>query len=133
MSNQNSREQAPIVGGSSLVVIFAVLCLTVFALLGLSTVRADKRLAGINVKAVTDYYSAEFEAEEILAKLRGGEIPEGVTLTENNVYTYSVKVSETQMLCVEVAFEEKEWNILRWQTVSTTEWSESDGLAVWKG
>ena len=64
MSNQNSREQAPIVGGSSLVVIFAVLCLTVFALLGLSTVRADKRLADINVKAVTDYYSAEFEAEE---------------------------------------------------------------------
>ena len=133
MSNQNSREQAPIVGGRSLVVIFAVLCLTVFALLGLSTVRADKRLADINVKAVTDYYSAEFEAEEILAKLRGGEIPEGVTLAENNVYTYSVKVSETQMLCVEVAFEEKEWNILRWQTVSTTEWSESDGLAVWKG
>ena len=113
--------------------IFAVLCLTVFALLGLSTVRADKRLADVNLKAVTDYYSAEYEAEEILAKLRSGEIPEGVSVKENNVFYYSCKVSETQILCVEVAFEEKEWNILRWQTVSTTEWSESDGLAVWKG
>lgn len=132
MSRQNSREQAPIVGGSSLVVIFAVLCLTVFALLGLSTVRADERLADINVKAVTDYYAAEFEAETIFAKLRSGEIPEGV-LKENNVFSYSCKVSETQVLCVEVAFEENEWNILRWQTVSTTEWSESDGLSVWEG
>lgn len=132
MSRQNSSEQAPIVGGSSLVVIFAVLCLTVFALLGLSTVRADERLADINVKAVTDYYSAEFEAETIFAKIRSGEIPEGV-LKENNVFSYSCKVSETQVLCVEVAFEENEWNILRWQTVSTTEWSESDGLSVWEG
>ena len=133
MSRQNSHEQAPIVGGSALVVIFAVLCLTVFALLGLSTVRADNRLADVNLKAVTDYYSAEYEAEEILAKLRSGEIPEGVSVKENNVFYYSCKDSETQILCVEVAFEEKEWNILRWQTVSTTEWSESDGLAVWKG
>ena len=133
MSRQNSHEQAPIVGGSSLVVIFAVLCLTVFALLGLSTVRADKRLADVNLKAVTDYYSAEYEAEEILAKLRSGEISEGVSVKENNVFYYSCKVSETQILCVEVAFEEKEWNILRWQTVSTTECSESDGLAVSKG
>lgn len=133
MSRQDSREQAPIVGGSSLVVIFAVLCLTVFALLGLSTVRADKRLADVNLKAVTDYYSAEYEAEEILAELRSGRIPEGVSVKENNVFSYSCKVSETQVLCVEVKFEEKEWNILRWQTVSTTEWSESDGLTVWKG
>ena len=35
----------PAFGGSSLLVIFAVLCLTVFALLSLSTVQAEKRLA----------------------------------------------------------------------------------------
>ena len=35
----------PAVGGSSLLVIFAVLCLTVFALLTLSTAAADSRLS----------------------------------------------------------------------------------------
>lgn len=34
------QERAPVIGGSSLLVIFAVLCLTVFALLGLSTAQA---------------------------------------------------------------------------------------------
>ena len=41
----------PAVGGSSLLVIFAVLCLTVFALLGLSTVQADIRLADASARA----------------------------------------------------------------------------------
>ena len=47
------RFAAPAVGGSSLLVIFAVLCLTVFALLGLSTVRADGRLSDASAKAVS--------------------------------------------------------------------------------
>ena len=55
----------PVVGGSSLLVIFAVLCLTVFTLLALSTVRADNRLSDASVKAVSDYYAADMEAEII--------------------------------------------------------------------
>ena len=43
----NNRKIAPpMVGLSSLLVIFAVLCLTVFAVLSLSTVRADRRRPG---------------------------------------------------------------------------------------
>ena len=48
------RFSPPVVGGSSLLVIFAVLCLTVFALLSLSTVRADVRLSEASVQAVSD-------------------------------------------------------------------------------
>jgi len=49
------REQSavPAVGGSSLLVIFAVLCLTVFALLGLSAVQAYGRLSEASVQAVS--------------------------------------------------------------------------------
>ena len=64
----------PPIGGASLLAAFAVLCLTVFALLSLSTVRADDRLGKATVQAVTDYYAADLEAQTILARLRNGEL-----------------------------------------------------------
>ena len=54
------RFSAPIVGGSSLLVIFAVLCLTVFALLGLSTVQAGGRLSEASAEAVSAYYAGDY-------------------------------------------------------------------------
>ena len=51
--DKQRKFQAPMVGGSSLLVIFAVLCLTVFALLGFSTVQADRRLADASIAAVS--------------------------------------------------------------------------------
>ena len=79
----------PALGGSSLLVAFAVLALTVFALLSLSTVQADVRLADASAQAVTDYYAADCQAQEILARLRNGETVEGVesitpTLTQKD-------------------------------------------------
>ena len=81
--NRN-KQQVPVIGGSSLLVIFAVLCLTVFALLGFSTVQADKRLSDISAEAVSDYYAADCQAEEIFALLRSGQIPDDVS-TDGNV------------------------------------------------
>ena len=108
----------PMVGGSSLLVIFAVLCLTVFTLLALSTVQADSRLSDASVKAVSDYYAADLEAESILAQLRQGNIPDSVAITDN-VYSFSCSISTTQELMVDVLFENDVWTILRWQAVST--------------
>ena len=68
----------PALGGSSLLVVFAVLSLTVFALLSLSTVRADQRLGEASAKAVADYYAADLKAQEILADLREGKQVENV-------------------------------------------------------
>ncbi len=64
------------VGGSSILTIFAVLCFIVFALLSLSTAKADRTLADKTVQATENYYKADLKAEEILAELRGGEIKE---------------------------------------------------------
>lgn len=72
----------PALGGSSLLVAFAVLALTVFALLSLSTVQADVRLADASAQAVSDYYAADCEAQEILARLRSGETVEGLKALE---------------------------------------------------
>ena len=56
--HKKQRLSVPVVGGSSLLVIFAVLCMTVFALLSLSTVLADGRLNQASVEAVSAYYTA---------------------------------------------------------------------------
>ena len=124
--------QAPVVGGSSLLVIFAVLCLTVFALLSLSTVQADSRLSDASAAAVSEYYEADCQAEEILAELRSGQIPEGVSV-KVDTYSYTCPISETQELQVEVRIQENGWEILRWQAVSTAQWNEDETLSLWDG
>lgn len=108
----------PMVGGSSLLIIFAVLCLTIFTLLALSTVKADSRLLDASVIAVSDYYAADLQAEMLLSQLRRGQLPEGVQI-EQNIYSYSCPISDTQTLMVEVRNEKGIWTILRWQAVST--------------
>lgn len=122
----------PMVGVSSLLVIFAVLCLTVFALLSVSTVQADRRLSDASGTAVEGYYAADCMAEEILARLRAGERPEGVR-EENGVYTYACAISQTQVLVVEAAVKGEQYTILRWQAVSTADWQVDDSLPVWGG
>jgi len=130
---KRSKFQSPMVGGSSLLVIFAVLCLTVFALLGFSTVQADKRLADASLKAVTDYYAADCKAETILAQLRSGNVPEGVVQSDDT-YRYSCPVSDTQMLVCHVRVQSPDnWQVLRWQTVSTAQWDEEAFIQVWSG
>jgi len=122
----------PPIGVSSLMVIFSVLCLTVFALLAVSTVQADRRLSETAAEAVEGYYHADYEAEELLARLRCGERPAGVT-EANGVFSYTCPISETQTLVVEVAVEGTNYNILRWQAVSTADWQAGDQLPVWQG
>ena len=39
----------------------------------------------------------EVSTEEIFARIRAGEMPEGVTLN-GNIYSYTCKISETQTL-----------------------------------
>ena len=122
----------PVVGGSSLLVIFGVLCLTVFALLSLSTVQANARLSDIALQSVTDYYAADRQAQELFARLRSGEVPPEVTQHQTR-YTFSCPISQTQALRVEVERRDNGWQVLRWQAVSTAHWQAEEHLAVWDG
>ena len=126
------RFTPPPVGGVSLLVVFAVLCLTVFALLSLSTVQADIRLADASVRAVSEYYAADRQAQEILANLRAGEFLEDVTV-EGDVYHYTCPISETRNLKVEVRLQGSDYTVLRWQAVPAEEWESDDSLELWDG
>ncbi|MCI8436322.1 MAG: hypothetical protein HFF40_01500 [Lawsonibacter sp.] len=133
----------PALGGSSLLVAFAVLALTVFALLSLSTVRADVRLGDAAAAAVKGYYEADVQAQEILARLRNGETPVEVTAHGEDSwhdprftrYTYAVPISDTQELQVEVLVDRTDgsWSVLRWQSVPVGEWEPDTSLTVWDG
>lgn len=120
------------VGISSLLVIFAVLCLTVFALLSVSTVQAQLRLAENTRRAITGYYSADCEAERILACLRSGQRPENVE-QNGDIFTYTCPISDTQALAVCVKCSGAEYTVLRWQTISVSQWDAEDKLPVWNG
>lgn len=122
---------SPAVGGSSLLVIFGVLCLTVFAVLSLSTALSARRLSDANGENVAAYYAADLEAEGIFARLRNGETVPGVR-TDGRVFCYSCPVSQYRTL--EVALEKKEegWTVLRWQLVAQLEHVE-ETLPVWDG
>ena len=122
----------PAVGGTSLLVIFAVLCLTVFSLLSLSTVRADERLSKASAKAVSDYYEADYRAEEILAQIRQGKVPEHVTIRGNR-YTYTCPISENQNLEVSIRLNGADYTIEHWRVESSRNEEIDETLPVWDG
>lgn len=123
----------PLVGGSSLLVIFAVLCLTVFALLTLSTVEAGGRLSQKSAAAVTAYYEADCKAQEVLAKLRSGGEPEGVT-AENGVLRYTIPITEGQELRVLLQRDAVgTYRVLEWKAAASGAWTPDMTLRVWDG
>lgn len=127
------REQfaPPAVGGSSLLAIFAVLCLAVFALLSINAAKAEQRQADAASKAVREYYNADIQAQEVYAQLRSGKILEGVR-EEDGIYAYEIPISEGQILVVRLEKNGETWNILRWEAMPVE--TEPDGsLDVWKG
>lgn len=129
---KNKRFAPPTTGGISLLAVFAVLCLTVFALLSISTVQANKRLSEASAKSVAAYYEADYKAQKIFARIRAGEVPEGVT-TVGGQYTYQCPVSDSQAIEVAVSRTDGQWRILRWELIQTKEWNTNESLNVWDG
>ena len=142
---KRSSFSPPALGGASLLVIFAVLALTIFALLSLSTVQADRRLSEASNEAVQEYYAADCTAQAVLAWLRTGESGAGVpedleistTISEyadhsETVYSYAVPISDSQELQVEVLVAgPNEYEILRWQAVPVGDWELVEGMDLW--
>lgn len=128
---KQERIFAPSVGGASLLVIFGVLCLCIFSLLCLSTVLAEKRMAEASLESAAAYYRADLQAQEVFARLRGGESVSGVQKA-GNVFTYSCEISGNQQLMVQLQKKEDTWQVLRWQAVALSEEAD-EVLPVWDG
>ena len=132
-------------GAVSLVMIFCVLCLAVFAVLTLATADREKNLAQMTAQSAAAYYEADQQAVEIVAALGKGEEPPGDVLVDRMVSTtpegstesvsFTVPVTDELGLEVEVLFHDAEGSleVLRWQTVYTGGWETDDTLELWSG
>lgn len=120
------------VGGASLLVSIFVLCLTVFALLSLTSAQTEQRLSRRAVQTVTDYYQADAWAEELLARLKNGEIPPEITEIDG-IYTYSCPISQHQTLFVAVQPAGEDWRILQWQVQAHLPEGEEEPVELWDG
>ena len=119
-------------GGSSLLVIFAVLVLTVLAVMGISAVTAETRLVQQTGQAIEDYYEADCQAEMVLAALRQGDVPGNVE-ERDGVYWYTCKISQYRNLEAAVSVTDDGFMIRRWQTVAADTWEPDERMQVWDG
>ena len=138
MKKEKHTDGFPNIGLSSLLIIFLIVCLTTFALLGLSTAKSDYTLSEKLASHRTDYYTASSKAEEILAQIdsaleenRSAIISQtAFTINDTTVsvstdadfpiITYKVPMENNQLLSVKIqvtdpAESEHYYKILEWK------------------
>lgn len=135
MNGSDQCRPSPLMGGSSLLVVFSVLCLTVFALLSLSTVQANTRLRLAVEENVENYYRADAQAQTMLAQLRQGIVPSGVEVWKTgNRYAYTCPISDTQEIYVLVRVDSAaDYTVHRWQVRASKQWEAKEHIQVWDG
>jgi len=130
------------IGSASLILIFSVLCLTVFSLLTLSMANREKELSEKLESSVENYYAADSAAVEIaaefLANSKNGKIPSelnGAIISSNGEcrFNYSCTIDDRRSIAVKFEIKDGKINILSWQETNIEEWLPNDNINVWKG
>ncbi len=146
--NQTNQPSTGIhVGSATLVMLFSVLCLTIFAVLSVVTAGNAWTLAEKSADSVTNYYTADGEAvqiyQQILADYDGtlappDSLPTDVTALVETVegeerLSYWVPIDDNQMLWVQLSHTENVLQIVRWQVEAVGTWDADQTLNVWGG
>ena len=139
------------VGGASIIMVFSVLCLTIFAVLTLVSANAESTLAKKSATVISNYYIADENATETLAKVYeivGGEsslqdiraktsqILKDISIKEESgvlYLSYSEKIDDSQNLTVKLSTDGNKVDVLTWKVESTEQWEPDNGLDVWQG
>ena len=135
------------VGGSSILVIFVLLCLTTFATLAMVSATASFRLAQRVIQASEAYYAADARAEEILSEvsrivssaqedeLASMLLEAGVHLGNDSIIRYAVPIDDVLSLEVELELNGQRLRIISWVMRVYYDPDEygTGGLNVWPG
>jgi len=133
------------VGSASIVLVFAVLCLSVFSLITFVVAGNSKALVDSEAQLVKGYYEADMLAERILAEiLKSDIIPEnilgvdiGVTWDmERNadIVQYVCPLSGSEKwLYVKLSMSMGSYEILSWKMSDSSDWAADEGMDVWLG
>ena len=130
------------VGSASIVLVFAVLCLTVFSLITYVVASNDKALVTAEVQLVTGFYEADALSERITAEiLEADYIPasvQGIDIEhywdmymDAEVVEFTTPVSDKKALYVRLAVRGDSHDVLNWRMYDTDEWDFNDRLNVW--
>ena len=139
------------IGSASIVMIFAVLCLTVFAALSFETAGYEQRLAEKSAASVEAYYVADGIAEErylqIYQLLQQQNLDADRLVTElehigvsmeigtaQTKLSYTVPIDDMQELQVTLLwYENKVLQIAQWSAAAAVPWEAEDTIQVWDG
>lgn len=132
------------VGSASIVLVFAVLCLTIFALITYTSARANKALTEVEARTIKEYYEADTLAEHILAEILAMEVMPDIVLgvdingyfdfdTGAEVAEFSCPISDKNELYVKIAMRPDSYDILSWRMRNVGDWQSDDSLNVWTG
>ena len=132
-------------GTVSLIMIFSVLCLTVFAILTLSTSNAEKILAERSASFVKGYYEADSLATEIRAQIidsyaKGAFLKSAadieITYEQEGgitIASYACRVNDVQDLLVKLKLDKSSGSILEWKTGYSQNWEADGTITIWNG
>ncbi|MDD4774448.1 MAG: hypothetical protein PHZ09_12735 [Eubacteriales bacterium] len=120
------NDKSPALSGSlSLVMIFAVLCLTIFAALSLLTSKAELTLTNRWADSVAAYYRADSEATALAASLMSEDSGE-------RRIDYAVPIDENRVLSVRLRIIGTDIEIQEWKPVHTGDWSPGTGYRLFE-
>ena len=134
------------VGGSSILVIFVLLCITTFATLAMVSATASFRLAEQVARAADDYFAAQSRAEEKLAQISGiirsaggssfhSQLEEIGATYYDGAIAYSVSVNESMRIDVLLHVAESSLLVYSWIQVPIFDPAEygGGGITLWPG
>ena len=137
-------------GSVSLILVFAVLCLTIFALLTVSSAKSEYDLSHKTADSVTAYYQADAMAENIFAQIKAS-LNEGQSFSESisgikinhtstdsydsTYISFNIPVDDVNLLAVGLIYysQSRLFDIKQWQLVPAVEWQPQDDFKVWDG
>ena len=132
------------VGSASIVLVFAVLCLTIFSLISFIVTQNTKALVDAEAEFVTGYYKADAQAELILAQILNAEVLpaeiQGITINieqenDNNSniinFSYPIYDRDYKDLFVRVSIGEYSYNVLSWRVIDNARWEAAGSFNLW--
>lgn len=148
----NERKTAGVnIGGASIIMVFSVLCLTIFAVLTLVSANAESTLAKKSVASVKSFYSADEAASNTLSKIydiadkesdlqaikaQVTSLSDTIKVEEQNgqlIITYTEKIDDGQNLTAKISTDGNAVKVLSWKVQSTAEWKPDNDFNVWQG
>lgn len=157
--NRNNEQRGMGVGYVTLIMLFAVICLTVLAALSYQAARANDKLNEKSVSFTDSFYAADYRAKEQLSQLdsaalaahNSGFFEDSFSMycserdkfitrntSEGFEVSFSESINNTLALSVKIVFFNTPENGVRyriqeWKTTVVSDDTEDETLGVWNG